>query len=106
MRQTCHPSRGETRVRPDDERIVLIDGARTPTGAFGGALKDVAAHELGAVAARAAISRAGVAPEDLDEVVRGCIGRVGADAFNARRMAIAAGLPESVPAYTVNRLCG
>jgi acetyl-CoA C-acetyltransferase len=93
-------------VRPDEEPIVLIDGARTPIGDFGGALKDVAAHELGAVAARAAISRAGVAPEDVDEVVMGCIGQVGADAFNARRVAIAAGLPESVPAYTVNRLCG
>ena len=68
--------------------------------------KDVPAHELGAAAAREALSRAGVAPEDVDEVVMGCIGQVGADAYNARRVALAAGLPESIPAYTVNRLCG
>ena len=88
------------------EKIVLLDGARTPVGSFGGALKDVPAHELGAAAARAALARAGVAGADIDEVVMGCIGQVGPDAFNARRVALAAGVPESVPAYTVNRLCG
>ena len=88
------------------EKIVLLDGARTPVGSFGGALKDVPAHELGAAAARAALDRAGVAGADIDEVVMGCIGQVGPDAFNARRVALAAGVPESVPAYTVNRLCG
>jgi len=88
------------------EQIVVIDGARTPVGGFAGSLKDVPAHELGAFAVRAALARAGVAAEDVDEVVMGCIGQVGADAFNARRVALAAGLPTSVPAYTVNRLCG
>ena len=88
------------------EKIVLLDGARTPVGSFGGALRDVPAHELGAAAARAALARAGVAAADIDEVVMGCIGQVGPDAFNARRVALAAGVPESVPAYTVNRLCG
>ncbi|WP_216892276.1 thiolase family protein [Nocardia alni] len=88
------------------ERIVIVDGARTPIGRFGGAFTDVPAHELGATAAKAALTRAGVAAADIDEVVMGCIGQVGPDAYNARRVALAAGLPTSVPAYTVNRLCG
>ncbi|OIH85237.1 acetyl-CoA acetyltransferase [Arthrobacter sp. UCD-GKA] len=88
------------------EKIVILDGARTPIGSFGGAFKDVPGFELGAAASREALLRSGVAASDIDEVVMGCIGQVGADAYNARRVGIAAGLPESVPAYTVNRLCG
>ncbi|SDK27358.1 acetyl-CoA C-acetyltransferase [Nocardioides sp. YR527] len=90
----------------DQQRILILDGARTPIGSFGGALSEVPAHELGATAARAAIERAGVRPDDIGEVVMGCIGQVGPDAFNARRVAMTAGLPVSTPAYTVNRLCG
>ena len=90
----------------DGGRVVLVEGARTPVGSFGGALRDVPAHELGAAAARGALDRAGLTGGDVDEVVMGCIGQVGADAFNARRVALSAGLPASVPAYTVNRLCG
>ncbi|MEV0184618.1 thiolase family protein [Streptomyces sp. NPDC050625] len=88
------------------EKIVVVDGARTPIGSFGGVFKDVPGFELGAVASREAMARAGVAPDDIDEAVFGCIGQVGSDAYNARRVAITAGLPKSVPAYTVNRLCG
>lgn len=88
------------------EKIVIVDGARTPIGSFGGALKDVPGFELGAIAAIAALDRSGVARDDVQEVVMGCIGQVGPDAYNARRVAITAGLPKSVPAYTVNRLCG
>jgi acetyl-CoA C-acetyltransferase len=91
---------------PADDPIVLVNGARTPIGSFQGALKDVPAHELGGIAARAALQRSGVDPAAVDEVVMGCIGQVGADAFNARRVALAAGLDRNVPAYTVNRLCG
>lgn len=90
----------------ESSKIVVLEGARTPVGSFGGALKDVPAHELGAIAAVGALQRAGVAAEDIDEVVMGCIGQVGADAYNARRVAILAGLPARTPAYTVNRLCG
>ncbi|MCW2793535.1 MAG: acetyl-CoA acetyltransferase [Nocardioides sp.] len=90
----------------NDDRIVLVDGARTPVGSFGGVFKDVPAHELGAAATRAALERAGFGAADVEEVVMGCIGQVGPDAYNARRVAVAAGLPTSVPAYTVNRLCG
>jgi acetyl-CoA C-acetyltransferase len=88
------------------DRVVLVDGARTPVGSFGGMFRDVPAHELGAVAARGALERSGVAPDAVREVVMGCIGQVGPDAYNARRVALAAGLPHSTPAYTVNRLCG
>jgi acetyl-CoA C-acetyltransferase len=90
----------------ENGRIVVLGGARTPVGSFGGALADVPAHELGAAATRAALERTGVAPEDVDEVVMGCIGQVGADAYNARRVALAAGLPTRTPAHSVNRLCG
>ena len=89
-----------------NSRIVIAGGARTPVGSFGGALKDVPAHGLGAVAVRGALERTGVQPDAIDEVVMGCIGQVGADAFNARRVALAAGLPVRTPAHTVNRLCG
>ncbi|WP_210603407.1 thiolase family protein [Brevibacterium oceani] len=88
------------------DRVVLLDGARTPVGRFLGALKDVPAHELGGTATRAALSRADVAPNQIGEVVMGCIGQVGKDAFNARRVAFAADIPSEVPSYTVNRLCG
>ncbi len=87
-------------------KIVIVDGARTPVGSFGGMFKDVPAHELGATAVRGALARARVDGADVSEVVMGCIGQVGPDAYNARRVAIAAGLPKSTPAYTVNRLCG
>ncbi|MFF7594533.1 MULTISPECIES: thiolase family protein [Streptomyces] len=90
----------------EPEKIVVLDGARTPVGSFGGVFKDVPGFELGATASQEALKRAGVAAEDIGEVVMGCIGQVGPDAYNARRVAIAAGLPKNVPAYTVNRLCG
>ena len=89
-----------------EEKIVIVDGARTPVGSFGGLFKDVPAHELGATAARGALARAQVDGADIAEVVMGCIGQVGPDAYNARRVAVAAGLPKNVPAFTVNRLCG
>lgn len=88
------------------EKIIVIDGARTPTGSFGGVFKDVAGYELGAVATTAALERSGVEANDIREVVMGCIGQVGPDAYNARRVSVTAGLPTNVPAYTVNRLCG
>ncbi len=87
-------------------KIVLVSGARTPIGSFGGALSGVDAYELGAVAVSEALRRAGVAKDDVDEVVMGCIAQNGPDAYNARRVALAAGLPTRVPAFTVNRLCG
>jgi acetyl-CoA C-acetyltransferase len=88
------------------DRVVIVDGARSPIGRFGGAFKAVPGYELGSVAVRRALERANVAPSDIGEVVMGCIGQVGPDAYNARRVALAAGLPVRTPAYNVNRLCG
>ncbi|HEY5247130.1 MAG TPA: beta-ketoacyl synthase N-terminal-like domain-containing protein, partial [Dermatophilaceae bacterium] len=88
------------------ERIVIVDGARTPVGKYAGALKSVPAHELGAIASVAALERSGIGKDEIDEVIFGCAGQVGPDAYNARRVALAAGLPDSTPAFTVNRLCG
>jgi acetyl-CoA C-acetyltransferase len=90
----------------DREKIVVLDGARTPVGTFGGAFKSVPGFELGALAVREALGLSGVPADRVGEVVMGCIGQVGADAYNARRVSITAGLPDSTPAYTVNRLCG
>lgn len=86
--------------------VVVVAGARTAIGTFGGSLKNVPAHELGAAAIKEAVSRSHVEPAEIDEVVLGCVGQVGPDAFNARRAMLAAGLPTSTSAYNVNRLCG
>jgi acetyl-CoA C-acetyltransferase len=88
------------------QEIVVLDGARTPIGTFGGALKHVSAVELGTVAVREAVRRAGVRPDQVDEVVMGCILQAGLGMNPARQAAIKAGLPESVPAHTVNKVCG
>src|SRR5690625_833526 len=87
-------------------KTVIVEGARTPIGSYGGAFKTVPGYQLGAVATREALNRSNVAAQDIEEVIMGCIGQVGPDAYNARRVAIEAGLPESTPAFTVNRLCG
>jgi len=85
--------------------VVLVGSARTAIGRFGGAFVRVPAHELGAAAIRAALVRAGVDAAEVDEVVMGQVGQVGPDAYNARRCALAAGLPVTSTAQTVNRLC-
>ena len=72
------------------EKFVVLEGARTPIGTF---VQGRPRHELGATAARHALPRTGVAAEDIDEEVLGCIGQVGPDAYSARRVAVAAGLP-------------
>jgi acetyl-CoA C-acetyltransferase len=86
--------------------IVIVAGARTAIGTYGGSFKDTPTFELGAATVRAALERSGVSPVEVDEVVFGCVGQVGPEAFNARRVALAAGLPVSSNAYNVNRLCG
>ena len=85
--------------------VVLVAGARTAIGRFGGSLKDVDAHMLGAACIREALERADVPVDDVDEVVMGQIGQVGPDAYNARRCAIEAGIPAQSTAMNVNRLC-
>jgi acetyl-CoA acetyltransferase family protein len=90
-----------------DRDIVVLGGARTPFGTFMGSLKDVSAIELGAIAARAALTRAGVGPADVDQVVFGNVLQTSKDAiYCARHIALKTGVPIEVPALTVNRLCG
>jgi acetyl-CoA C-acetyltransferase len=88
------------------EGIVVAGGVRTAIGKFAGAFKDTPTSDLGANAIRAAVERAGISPEVVDEVILGCVGQVGEDAFNARLATLKAGLPEKTTAFNVNRLCG
>src|SRR3990170_2666543 len=87
--------------------IVLLAGARTPMGRYGGALRDLSAIELGPLAARAAIKRSKVEPAEFDHVIVGNALQTSGDAiYGARHVGLKAGLPKEVPAVTVNRLCG
>jgi acetyl-CoA C-acetyltransferase len=88
------------------EGIVVAGGVRTAIGKFAGAFKDTPTSDLGANAIRAAVERAGISAEVVDEVILGCVGQVGEDAFNARLATLKAGLPEKTTAFNVNRLCG
>ena len=85
---------------------VIIAAARTPVGKFQGSLKGFSATELGGIAVRAAIERAGVAPADVDEVIMGCVVQAGLGQAPARQAALKAGLPYEVSALTVNMVCG
>ncbi|WLP95786.1 thiolase family protein [Psychrobacter sp. M13] len=89
-----------------DDAIVIVNGARTPMGGFQGALKDVSATELGAAAIKAAVARAGVAIDDIDEVIMGCILTAGLGQGPARQAMRAAGLSDATGAVTINKLCG
>jgi acetyl-CoA C-acetyltransferase len=86
--------------------VVVVSAARTPMGGFQGELKDFAAPELGAVAIRAAVERAGIRPEDVDEVVMGCVLPAGQGQAPARQASLGAGIPMSVGCTTVNKMCG
>src|SRR5919206_1673357 len=87
--------------------IFILGGARTPMTEYVGALKDVSAIELGAIAARGAMEKTGVKPEWIDHAVFGNVLQTSADAiYGARHIALKAGVPVDVPALTVNRLCG
>ena len=87
--------------------VFIFGGARTPMTEYVGALKDVSALELGAIAARGAFEKTGIRPEWIDDVVFGNVLQTSADAlYGARHIALKAGVPIEVPALTVNRLCG
>ena len=87
--------------------VFILGGARTPMVEYNGALRDVSALELGAIAAHGALERSGVEPGWVDHVVFGNVLQTSADAiYGARHVALKAGLPINVPALTVNRLCG
>jgi len=86
--------------------IVIVAAARTPIGGFQGDFKDLAAASLGAVAAKAALARSAIRPEDIDELIFGCVLPAGQGQAPARQAALAAGLPEAVTCTTVNKMCG
>ena len=97
-----------TRMSPNTfgDPVVILSYARTPMGAFQGALAGATATELGATAVRAAVERAGVDPDSIDKVFMGCVLPAGLGQAPARQAAIGAGLPTSVEATTVNKVCG
>jgi acetyl-CoA C-acetyltransferase len=86
--------------------VYILSAARTPIGKFGGGLSTVPATELGATVIRAAVERAGIAPERVDEAIMGQVIQAGAGQAPARQAALKAGLPEGVSATTINKVCG
>lgn len=90
----------------EGNEAVIISAVRTPTGKFLGALKDFSATDLGAMVVREAVRRAGVKPEDIDEVIMGCVIQAGLGQNPARQAALKGGLPHTVSAFTVNKVCG
>lgn len=89
-----------------NDPVVIVNGARTPMGGFQGALSAATAPELGAVAIREAVRRAGLKPEDVQEVIMGCVLPAGLKQGPARQAAIDAGIPTAAGATTINKLCG
>ena len=90
-----------------DRDIVILRGARTPFGTFGGSFKDVSATDLGVTAARGALERSGMSADQVDQVIFGnVIQTSGSDVYLSRHIALKAGCPHGVPALTLNRACG
>ena len=88
------------------KKVVLVSACRTPIGKMGGALSNVPSAELGSIVIREAINRAGIKPEQVDEVLMGCVIQAGLGQNIARQCSIKAGLPVEVPAVTINVVCG
>ncbi|MEL7292962.1 MAG: acetyl-CoA C-acetyltransferase [Pseudomonadota bacterium] len=88
------------------ERIYIVGAKRTPIGAFGGSLKAISAGNLASIAIKAAISQSGVAADDIDEVIVGNVVSAGQGMGVGRQAALYAGIPEQVPAYSLNMVCG
>src|SRR5258705_5015432 len=84
---------------------VIVAGARTPIGKLGGAFRDVPAVKLGGLAIRAALDRAGVRGAEVDYVIMGQVLQAGAGQITARQAAIEGGIPQEVPAITINKVC-
>ena len=92
--------------RPLGRQVVIVGAARTPIGGFGGELASLTAPELGAIAIKEALQRAGVAAADVGEVTMGCVLQAGLGQAPARQAALKAGLPQGVPCQTLNKVCG
>jgi acetyl-CoA C-acetyltransferase len=86
--------------------VVIVGAARTPVGAFLGSLSSLTAPQLGATAIKAALERAGIASSKVDEVFMGCVLQAGVGQAPARQAALFAGLPDTVPCTTINKVCG
>ncbi|MBS3943745.1 MAG: acetyl-CoA C-acetyltransferase [Dethiobacter sp.] len=85
---------------------VIVGAVRTAVGTFGGALKDVSAVDLGSVAIKAVLEKAGVDPDSVDELIMGCVLQGGLGQNAARQAGLKAGLPRQVPSTTINKVCG
>src|SRR4030088_3415293 len=88
------------------KEALIVSAVRTPVGKFLGALKGLKATELGAIVVRESVKRAGVSPEAVDEVIMGCVIQAGLGQNPARQAALYGGLPDTVSAVTVNKVCG
>ena len=86
--------------------VILKGGARTPIGRFLGGLSSFSAPELGAIAVRAAVERSGIDVRDVEEVIMGNVVTAGVGQAPARQAAVGGGVPETVPAFTINKVCG
>lgn len=86
--------------------VVIVSAVRTPLGSFGGALENFTGAELGAIVIKEAIKRAGILPEQVEEVIMGNVLSAAAGQNPARQAAIKAGIPQEVPAWTLNKVCG
>jgi len=85
--------------------VVIVSAVRTPIGSFGGARSTVPATELGATAIKAAVEKAGVKPEEVNDVIMGCVLQANLGQAPARQASMGSGLPENIPATTVNKVC-
>ena len=88
------------------KEVVIASATRTAIGKFGGSLKGIPTRQLGAIVIKDAIERAGIKPEQVDEVVMGCVLQGGLGQNVARQMMLDAGLPVETPAFTINKVCG
>ncbi len=89
----------------DKRTVYIVSAVRTPIGSFGGALKDISATQLGAIAIKAAVERAGIKPEQVQEVLMGCVLQANLGQAPARQASMLAGLPDNVISTTVNKVC-
>src|ERR671939_75512 len=105
-RTRARAPKGRGTLMPDTREAVIISAARTPTGKFQGTLKGFTAPQLGSLVVRAAVKRAGVAVEDVDEVIMGCVIQAGLGQNPARQAALKGGIPFGVSAVTINKVCG
>lgn len=88
------------------KEVVIVSGVRLPVGSFGGSLKDISAIDMGAMVVTEAVKRAGLTPDQVDEVIVGQVGQIAECGFVARAISLKAGMPKETTAYSVNRQCG